>query len=189
MNYGEPSNNIPPSLSDEGSHLPPTFPQPECSCEPSSLGNQASGSRSSLPYAQETLEPSFSQTLPQTFNSNQQPEVSDGPGTVDDHGVNVPTTVTNPVASSSTATSRGINVGTSVINVPAAAVSSEAANLNTSASQIRKHGAGIFGTGGRDPYSIRELYATPVVEEPGKVEAPPEEKKSMWSKISKFFAL
>lgn len=190
MAHGEPSDNR-PSLSDEGPQLAPSFPEPECSCDPSTLGNhdQPPGSSSSLPYTQETPEPPLPQTLPQilpqTFHhdSHQQPEVSDG--TVEDHGVNVPSTVADHVASPNTATSRGI--APSVVSVPATAVSSDTASLYTVNVTDHVRQPGRFGTG-RDPYAIRELYTKPIAEESGVAEAPPEEKKSVWAKIGGLFS-
>ena len=167
-------------MSDEGPQNPLNFPQPECSCEPSSSGIQRPESRSSLPYTQEAPEPS----LPQTLHSHQQPEVSEG--TVDDHGVNVPSTVTNPV-------SRGIISPPPVASVPATetspVASSDTAALNTAGGQIaaRERLPGQFGSvSARDPYSMRQLYPVKKDEEP-EPEAPPEEKKSIWAKVVGLF--
>jgi hypothetical protein len=182
--HGEPSNHRSSTLSDEALLHAPSFPQPECSCEPSSIGNQPSESRSSLPYVQENPEPS----LPQTLHSHQQPEFSDG--TVDDHGSNVPSTVTSPVASSSTNTTRGI-----VLNDPAT-VTNPAANSDTSSLNTGTAGGqitptrrlpGAFGTGQIDPFAIRKQYAIVVEQEPV-VEVSPEPKKTVWGKISKLLS-
>ena len=185
VDHGESSNNRPSSLTDEGSQHAPSFPQPECSCEP--VGNQATGSTSSLPYVQET----FETPAPQSVHSHQHSD-----GTADDHGGNVPSTasVANPVASSST--TRSINAAASVLNDAATttshAPSSDAASLNTQVAggqtvTLRRI-PGAFGTLKRDPYAFRERFTEAVEQKPVVEEAPPEVKKSVWGKFTKFFS-
>lgn len=178
LDHGESSNNRPSSLRDDGSQHAPSFPQPECSCEP--VGNQATGSTSSLPYVQENLEsPSH-----QTVHSHQQPR----DGTSDDHGGSV------PVASSSA--TRSINAAASVLNDAATAsgtsraASVDAASLHTAGGQTGapQRLPGAFGTGQRDPSAIRERFKTVVVRKPVVVEATPEPKKSVWGKLTNLFA-
>lgn len=186
INYGEPSNNGPSSLSGE-SQFPPPFPQPQCSCVPSSLGNQPPGSRSSLPYAQETAESSLPQTLP----SYQRPEFSDG--TVDDNGVIVPSTVTDPVASPNTV--GGLIAEPLVtINVPAT-VTSPVASLDTASTAggqitaplVYIRSPGTFGGTTPDPFSIRARFGRDIADEPV-AEAPPEvPKPGVWSKFLRIF--
>ena len=190
IGYGEPFNNGPSRLSDEP-QFPLSFPQPQCSCVPSSLGNQPPGSRSSLSYAQETAE--FS--LPQTLPSYQQPEVSDDAAD-DTNGVNVAPTVTDPVAGSITA--RGLSATPPVsINVPDTATgpvaSSDTASLNAAGGQTAAPVAyvrlpGTFGGTRPDPFSMRARFARDVVEEEPVAEVPPDvPKPGVWSKLLKMF--
>ena len=182
IGHGE-TNNRPSSLSDEGSQLPLSFPQAECSCEPSALlvVDQARESRSSLPYVQDTPDTP-------TLHSHQQPELlSDG--TVDNHDSNVPSTATKPLARSISHRGNVISAAL-VINEPATATSL-AHSSDTVGEQLavipkRRRIPGAFGTGRRDPYAVVEQFKTdePI---PEIHIAPPEVKKSVWAKVTKLF--
>ena len=154
---------------------------------PPSLGNEPPESRTSLPYARDTPEPSLPQTLPQTLHFYQ---------TVDDHADNVPSTATDPAASSNTA--RGIIGAASVLPVPATVIAPVASSdiagnytaggQSVTVAQTATRRPGTFGDG-PDPFGFRNLYVTREIETapPINSDAPPEEKKTVWSKIAKLF--
>ena len=192
MGHGEPSDNRPSSSFDQ---LHPSFPEPECSCEPLSveLEDHPAGSRSSLPYAQETPGPSLPLTLPETEHSHEQPEVTVVTVDVSDHGVNVASTVTNPVAIPNT--DRGIIAAASVLDIPATVTGpvaiSETASLNSSGGHniqpVRLRRLATFGAG-KDPFSMRDFYKIAPNQAPEETSPPPEVKKSVWAKINKLFS-
>ena len=185
--YREPSNNGPSSLSGEPpGQLPPAFPQPQCSCEPSSLenSNHPTGSRSSLPYFEITRDTAES-SLPQALPSNQQPE--DGDGTLDHHGVN--NTVADPVAGSnaSSHTAGGQSAAQSVLITVPATLARHVTSSTAAAGQVGFiRSPGTFGSTEPDPLSIRARSGRYIVEEDYEDEDPPEDPKP--GVLSRFFS-